>query len=193
MGVVALSQRSPAPGRLPGLGGVGRGQGCAHLSRAVLTCHSASPGGRSPAQSLFHQQWSGTAQSPGRKQQAGAEGEAQPQSRQTMCQPCYIQQGPARQGQSFSQQRLTPAPSTPALPEPSSSCSSSGLLPTQWDPHLCTPHKVQQLLFRRALRFLPPRAALEQLQCHLQGPVWHRKWNCMFSALSWVFNIPPSF
>lgn len=44
--------------------------------RAVLTCHSVSPGGTSPAQSLFHQRWSGKAQTPAKKQKAGAEGES---------------------------------------------------------------------------------------------------------------------
>lgn len=98
--------------------------------RAVLTCHSVSPGGTSPAQSLFHQQWSGKAQTPGRKQKAGAEGEAQPQNRQTMCHLHYLQQSLARQGQSSPwqlgarmQHRLTPAP--PGLA--GHSCPHSGI------------------------------------------------------------------
>lgn len=59
--------------------GAGRGWGRA------LTCHSASPGGRSPAPSPSRRRWSGKAQSPARKQkeawvspESRAEGESLP-------------------------------------------------------------------------------------------------------------------
>lgn len=142
VGVEALSQRSPAPGRLPRLGQALRcGKGTGLCSPVIQ-----------PLQEVRAQPRACSTSNGVAKHKA-----LERSSRQVL----KVKLSP-RAGR----QCVSPATSSRDLPDrvrashsmdaaetdPSSSRPQQQLqllrpvLPTQWDPHLCTPHKVQQLL-----------------------------------------------
>lgn len=167
----ALSQLSPALQLWQGARAwarlccaAGRGWGRA------LTCHSASPGGRSPAPSPSHRRWSGKAQSPARKQK---EAWVSPESRaEGESLPCVAR---------AAERELKAGRAQPWLLQIARSschfCRGGGIC---FSAHTTRSNRCS------GASWIPPspNQTSGQLRRHLQHPAARIKWTWTFSALS---------